>query len=209
MSREKTLFRDAYEALLTEMPDPPGFEEIRAGSIRPTPTRRLPAWSYALIAAVVVLVGIGGVALLVNGDSEETTVGGGGACPVTVPPQPGLTPPEGYPPNPVDRESVWYGTDELWTPLNKDGGHGPRKSVFWSVNFPGGAVEESPRLFVTLRRLDEGQPELITNQGEATNAYTVADGWFMIAGFEAEPGCWEVTASYKGATLSYVYEIEE
>ena len=41
-----------------------------------------------------------------------------------------------------------------------------------------------------------------------TNAYTPEDRWFMIAGIDPNtPGCWRVTATYKGATLSYVYEL--
>jgi hypothetical protein len=45
-------------------------------------------------------------------------------------------------------------------------------------------------------------------EGErSTNAFTPEDGSFMIVGFDPNsPGCWEVTASYKGTTLSYVYE---
>ncbi|MGH8913442.1 MAG: hypothetical protein ACRDZM_02895, partial [Acidimicrobiia bacterium] len=56
-------------------------------------------------------------------------------------------------------------------------------------------------------RLDTDEPVVIDNGGKATNAFTPEEGWFMIAGGDPnEPGCWEVEATYKGATLSYVYE---
>jgi len=142
-------------------------------------------------------------------------------CPVTIPAQPGFvaTKPEKvtyskhFPaPDPWPREyphagMVWYGSEELWTALAADGDHGERKSVWWSVNFPGGIVEEQPDVAVTWTRLDTDEPVVIDNGGEATNAYTPEEGWFIIAGIDPnEAGCWEVEATYKGASLSYVYE---
>lgn len=142
-------------------------------------------------------------------------------CPVTIPPQPGLQASEpvdvvyskSFPaPDPWPREypgeeMVWYGTDELWTALAVDGDHGGRKSVWWSTNFPGGIEEGQPEVHVTWTRLDTEKPVVIDNGGMATNAYIPDHGWFMIAGIDSDqPGCWEVEATYKGATLSYVYE---
>ena len=142
-------------------------------------------------------------------------------CTVTVPPQPGFvaTKPENvtysehFPaPDPWPSEyphegMVWYGTEELWTALAVDGDHGGRKSVWWSVNFPGGVVEEQPDVSVTWTRLDTDEPVVIDNGGEATNAFIPEEGWFIIAGIDpGEAGCWEVEATYKGATLSYVYQ---
>lgn len=47
----------------------------------------------------------------------------------------------------------------------------------------------------------------ITNGSMGTNAYTVEDGWFIIGGIDPDVGgCWRVTATYKGASMSYVYE---
>lgn len=142
-------------------------------------------------------------------------------CPVTIPPQPGFvaTKPEKvaysehFPaPDPWPREyphegMVWYGSEGLWTALAIDGDHGGRKSVWWSVNYPGGIVEEQPDVSVTWTRLDTDEPVVTDNGGKATNAFTGAEGWFMIAGIDPnEAGCWGVEASYKGATLGYVYE---
>ncbi len=142
-------------------------------------------------------------------------------CPATIPPQPGLvttesedvTYSENFPaPDPWPAEyphagMVWYGTPELWTALAVDGDHGIRKSVWWSANFPGGIEEEQPEVFVTWTRLDTEEPVVIDNDGSATNAYIPEEGWFMIAGIDPnQAGCWEVEATYKGASLAYVYQ---
>ena len=125
-------------------------------------------------------------------------------CPITIPN--GFTPPAPYPETPSVPGQVWYGAPDLWTLLPTDGSYAPRKSVWWSANFPGGAEEEVPAITVTYVRLDGDDPS-VHEHSPGTNAYTVEDGWFMIAGIDPEqPGCWEVTAEYEDATLSYVYE---
>ena len=126
-------------------------------------------------------------------------------CPVTTPN--GFVPPDTITSPRLD-EFTWHGSERLFTPFNADGSYFLRKTVFWSSDFPGGGVEERPAVDITWRRIDiDADP--ITNDGDATNASTAEDGWFMIAGIDPdEPGCWQVDAEYKGAELSYVYEIE-
>ena len=63
MSDRQADFREAYQALLDRMPDPPPFDRIMIRSLEPIPPYRRP-WATALIAAVAVLVVIGGVTLL-------------------------------------------------------------------------------------------------------------------------------------------------
>ncbi len=127
-------------------------------------------------------------------------------CPVTLPDGAPFSPPPPYPAEAREGD-FWYGSDELWTTLSVDGEYAPRMSVWWSVNFPGGVVEAAPEVSVTRRRLDiDGVAYSFDRPG--TSAYTPDEGWFMIADIDPdEPGCWEVTATYKGATLSYVYEV--
>ena len=90
----------------------------------------------------------------------------------------------------------------MFTQLPVDGDYGPRKSVWWSAHSREATRKQSrpspsPRLDERASRISEG----------GTNAYTPEDGWFMISGIDPdEPGCWRVTATYRGATLSYVYE---
>jgi len=68
----ETDFHTAYDVLLEQMPDPPSFERIRTRTLHPR-HRRVPGWQVALVAAVAVLLGIGGVALLTGGQNGENT----------------------------------------------------------------------------------------------------------------------------------------
>lgn len=142
-------------------------------------------------------------------------------CPVTIPEKTTFEPsqPEGavytenfpepdpYPSQYPGDDSVWYGSEGLWTVLSLDGLY-ERKTVFWSANFPGGTVEERPDLHVTWTRLDSKEAVVFDNDGMATSGHTPDVGWFMITGTEERlpAGCWQVEATYKGATLSYVYD---
>lgn len=127
------------------------------------------------------------------------------ACLPTRPPEVPFVPPAAWPKTPSSDDFVWFGTDDLWTVIDREG-HTPRKSVWWSANFPGGAIEERPELSVTYERLDSDDPPILV-PAPGTNGLD-ASGDFMINGLEPdEIGCWLVTASYKGHSLSYVYEV--
>ena len=125
------------------------------------------------------------------------------ACQVTIP-DGQFVPPEPWPAE--ASVGVWYGTADLWTVLSTDGVYLRTKGVWWSQNFPGGQVEEQPDISVVARRLDA--PGEMRTEHLGTNAATSQDGWFMINGLDPDaPGCWELTATYKGASLSYIYEV--
>lgn len=127
-------------------------------------------------------------------------------CTPTVPSKPGLkVPGERAREHPA---GVWYGTPELWTVLPASGKYQQRKSVWWSIRFGSGNEEERPDVRVIARRLDARAAPLVS-AGQGTNAFTKTDGWFMIADFPSElpRGCWEVTASYKNASLAYVVDV--
>ena len=67
-----------------------------------------------------------------------------------------------------------------------------------------GASRKQPDITVTWKRLDQQAASIVVSPG--TNAFTAEDGDFIIAGIDPdEAGCWQVTATYKGTTLSYVY----
>jgi len=125
-------------------------------------------------------------------------------CPVTIPRQ-SFTPPDSHPAAPSG-ERVWFGKDELWTVLSNEGSYdGPRKSVWWSSKFTDPGVESEPDISVTWTLRNSSIPITITND-HATNGSTAEDGLFMIAGIDPNiTGCWEVTAIYKGASLTYIY----
>jgi hypothetical protein len=82
-----------------------------------------------------------------------------------------------------------------------------QKTWWWSTHFPGGAQESVPRIAVTARLLDIGAPTL-TLAEEGTNG--AADfGSAMLVGVQLpSAGCWELTATYKGHSLSYVVEVK-
>lgn len=142
-------------------------------------------------------------------------------CPVTVPPQPGLIPPEPYPPEPPlfpePFQDVWYGSPELWTILDHNGavwrglpvaqdGHVGDKTLWFSENFSTAEGEDftgDADITVTAVHLDGSSPEVIERGGVPSFNRDIKN--FMLVGLELpEPGCWEVTATYRGAELSYV-----
>lgn len=146
---------------------------------------------------------------------------GPNTCPVTVPPQPGFVPPEPYPPEPPFEE-VWYGTAELWTnldpkgqvwrdlPVETDGSVGD-KTLWWSENFSTAESEDfsgKADITVTAVRLDGSAPKVVVEGG--VPSFNRDIGNFMLVGLVLpEPGCWEVTASYQGAKLAYVLQVEK
>ncbi|MEX2551336.1 MAG: hypothetical protein WD638_14035, partial [Nitriliruptoraceae bacterium] len=153
----------------------------------------------AIGLAAAVLPGVlagddGGIGLEVADQPPAT-------CPVTDPDREPLTPPDPYPPTPSIPDATWYGTPELWTAVPDT--PGSQKSVWWSIDFEGGATEERPEIEVRYERLDDPDRAPIVHEAPGTNAHTAADGWFMINGLQpGEPGCWRVTATYRGEELS-------
>jgi hypothetical protein len=144
-----------------------------------------------------------------------------GGCPVTVPPQPGLVPPEPYPPEPPF-DQVWYGTPELWTTLDPNGavwsdllvaedGHVGDKTFWWSENFSTAEGENfsgNADITVTAVHLDGSAPTVVEEGGVPSFNRDIKN--FMLVGLGLpEPGCWEVTATYQGAELTYVLQVED
>ncbi|MDQ4025887.1 MAG: hypothetical protein M3217_10440 [Actinomycetota bacterium] len=136
-------------------------------------------------------------------------------CPVTIPPQPGFVPPEPYPPEPLDfYESVWYGTAGLWTSLPTEGevwrdlpednGRFGTKTQWWSEDYSL-LDERADRIRVVGRRLDR-PGSFSTESGGGGSRSDV--GSFLLVGLEMPAGCWELTATYRGAELSYVVLVE-
>jgi len=134
-------------------------------------------------------------------------------CHVTKPTHP-FVPPAEYdaPPRPpAYYDSEWYGTKRLWTMLRHGGEvwyHLPRgadgfgqKTFWWSADFDVNH-EPQPNITVAGRQLDGSGSFISLLPG--TNAG--ADfGSAMLAGVGVPmAGCWEITATYRHATLSYV-----
>lgn len=135
------------------------------------------------------------------------------SCPVTVLGKGAFTPaseaPEG-PPKLYD--AVWYGTPELYTMINPDGRSsenrwlGGEKTLWWSETF---SVSKEPKadIALTAQRLD-GKTSYEATQTSHGMRDDIGD--FMLVGVTLpEPGCWELTARYGKASLSYVIWVDQ
>lgn len=76
MSRPEADFRRAYDALIERMPDPPLFESMRARPVEVSRPRVPYGWKAATGGAALVLIAIGGVALLTR-DGGQSVVNDG------------------------------------------------------------------------------------------------------------------------------------
>jgi hypothetical protein len=141
------------------------------------------------------------------------------ACAVTLPSEPAFIPPGPYPKIPPGAPGIfWHGTSGLWTMLRSNGvltgmtvssparrgAFVTREKVFWwSPGFhPIGTPD--PPLKIEGRRLDGEAPRLA--QPWVTNASVPEwGGWTMLIMLELPtPGCWEVTGSYYGDSVTFV-----
>lgn len=222
------LLRDAGARWRAEQRPPPEVDHMALANERSN-------FGWPVVAAAAVL-GAGAmlIAVLALGLTPQTTDGpriGVGApassamtsppaadeaCAVTRP-NPPLVAPSPYPSSPPDDRYAWFGTPELWTMLPLDGQVWDAsntsfpvgiKLFWWSSNWAGMRDEQEPAITVVAMRLDG--PGTVTT-GHATNA--AADslgGEAMLAGVEfPSPGCWQVTAQYRDAVLSYVAWISD
>ncbi len=162
---------------------------------------------------------LGGLALIVAAcrpaDVPQAAAASAGfppkTCPVTAPPEPPFVPPDPYPAIPPNAGEFWYGTEALWTALPGSGAWGQlargEKFFWWSADY---ILKDElvPELTVTARRLDAAAPEFATS--EATNASHASFGTAMLVGVELPtPGCWEITGTYKGESVSLVVFVPE
>ena len=112
----------------------------------------------------------------------------------------------------------WYGSADLWTSLDSlgaqwqiqsDGSTGlVHQTLWWSEHYDLSYGGTEPDIVVTARSLDGG------GNAEAaalpTNAWTARGGLSMLVALELPTGgCWHVTGTYEGHTLSYVVWVAE
>lgn len=135
-------------------------------------------------------------------------------CPVTIPPDPPLIPPEPYPESPPEGH-FYIGTPALWTAVPLDGswsglpwsGHRySQKMVWWREGYDS-SIEPEPALSLAGQRLDDAAMTFQTSK--ATNATAKDIGTAMMAGVEIpSAGCWQITASIQQSELSVVVWVE-
>jgi hypothetical protein len=223
------LLSDAGARWRASQPPPPDVDDVGVANAG----RSTFGWPVVATAAVM---GAGAmlVAVFVLGvrtptmDGPQVGVGAPAASAIESPPvanetcavtrpNPPLVAPSPYPSSPPDDRYAWFGTPELWTMLKLDGEVWDAsnasfpvgiKLFWWSSNWSGMRQEQEPAITVVATRLD-GAGTVTTDH--ATNA--AADslgGEAMLAGVEfPSPGCWQVTAQYRGAVLSYVVWITD
>lgn len=131
-------------------------------------------------------------------------------CPITRP-DPAFKAPSPWPKEaPASYGAAWFGTADLWTMIDLDGevwmslppdgsGFG-QKSWWWSANFPNDEFE--PALVVLAEKV--GGHESSISKGLGTNG-SADFGRAMLQGiFIPSEGCWRLTGTYRGTSLSYV-----
>jgi hypothetical protein len=132
-------------------------------------------------------------------------------CPITkpakrfVPPPPAPARPPGY------YHADWYGSQALWTMLNRDGevwaglphdsdGFG-QKTFWWSTRWDP-YVEPQPAITVSGREL--GGLRRFDTSGMGTNAQADFGAAMLIGIGIPAAGCWRLTGTYRDENLSYV-----
>ena len=85
------------------------------------------------------------------------------------------------------------------------------KTLWFSENFSTAEGEDfsgDADITLTAVRLDGAAPKAVEEGGGPSFNRDIKN--FMLVGLGLpEPGCWQVTASYKGAELSYVLLVED
>ncbi len=137
------------------------------------------------------------------------------SCPVPAAGNGIFVPPAPYPQNGPSPGTFWYGTPALWTMLPTNGAWsslpcgdgGFRQEIFlWRPGYDGRS-EQWPEVTLTGRRLDGNAGPVVVER--ATNAYRPDfGGWTMLVEAEVPTsGCWELTATYGGVTLTFVVSV--
>lgn len=134
------------------------------------------------------------------------------SCPVTTPSNPSFVPPVPYRMN-APQGAFWYGANDLWALLpvegvwhlaRQDNGGYFNKLFLWQEGYDW-RKEPHPDIIVVLRRLDGNTPPITSRGG--TNAF-LDHSWAMLTGvlFPME-GCWEITSSHDGHSLTFVLSV--
>ena len=184
-----------------------------------TPIRRaVPRWLVPALAAAAGFAALAFAGSLWLRTPTSSPVGAvGSACPVTVPSETFVPPqdvPGGWPVEPPALYGTrWFGTADLWTMLPVDGARNPQlargeKTWWFSQHFLNPSGESSPQIAIVGRLLDGSDAAPIPLADSGTNA-SANFGLSMLVGVTVpSPGCWELTATYKGHSLSYVVLVE-
>jgi hypothetical protein len=162
----------------------------------------------ALLLVVLVLAGCGPSASGAPRASSLTSA----PCPVTTPPPVALAPPPtaGAGPNPslqfrAGADSFLYGNDALIVLLPNDGtlrASDPARGLSGGVKFPWWRKAHGD-LVIATRRLDG---TTVAQPADVPSGY--GDIGFQVSGLNfAEIGCWQVSGTVGGTTLTFVMNV--
>jgi hypothetical protein len=138
-------------------------------------------------------------------------------CRVTRPPNPPFFPPAAYAFKTPNPSFFPYGSDALWTELQRDGtwfafgkeGDGwvyQNKITFWHRGFDW--RKDKPSVTVTGKRLDGDAPTVTAAHANAVFLPNRDAAGMMTLLAVPTLGCWEITARYEGHELSFVVSVE-
>jgi hypothetical protein len=144
--------------------------------------------------------------------TPRTTSPAGAPCPVTTPPPAALTPPPtaGTGPNPSLQfrsgpNAFLYGNDALIVLLPNDGilrGSDPARGLSGGVKFAWWRIARGD-LFIATRRLDA---TTAPQAADVPSGY--GDVGFQVSGLNfPETGCWQVSGTVGGKTLTFVVNV--
>lgn len=221
--------RDAGERWRVAEPPAPALDPSMLGAAQSRPGAALFASFGAGAAAAALVIGVGWLAAQLGtwGGAGARGLGAGAgepsapsssaveaSCAVTRPDPPFVAPPP-YPAT-APYGLSWFGSESLWTMLDPEGEvwefpNGPdhlgEKTFWWSMDWPGAADEPQPGITVVGTRLDG---TATFTAGPGTNAQHPDFGEAMLVGVAIpSPGCWQLTASYRDAVLSFVIWIAD
>jgi hypothetical protein len=131
-------------------------------------------------------------------------------CHTTLPPDPPFVPPSPYWPS-THPGQFWYGSAALWTLLGSREWTNPRGKIpgtllsWWSQDFDW-RKESQPALLVIAKRLDADGPVVSGSNANSAFVTTVRPG-MMVGLTIPTAGCWEITGTYRGTSLSFVVRV--
>lgn len=145
------------------------------------------------------------------GDVRET-------CPITIPGDVPFTLPAEAAELSLSFDGVvWYGTPEIWTFVQEEGqvwenlpadadGSLKQKTFWWTQDYVS-SIEPVPDISFVAASVDGSAPT-VEAKGVTSGGHPEM-GVFIIAGFEIpQEGCWQITARYLDASVSYIAWVE-
>ena len=135
------------------------------------------------------------------------------SCPVTKPSARPFISPAPFPENVAPAAEFWLGTQKLWTVLPASGmwdklpHYTPadptfRNKLFWWRHGSDSHADPKPRLTITGRRIDTPAPPLHVDPVRA--GWARPDSAKVVGVNFPTLGCWEITAQYESAKVTYI-----